>query len=332
MRFLFDSRLAAISLVAAFLLPVPALAGSQLLKEVPAATFNPRSEPADVALLAGAAQVASQQQGWVWDGNSGKQMYNISKQEGSRILQLTLQVDASGYRLRHLQSQGFDLKQADAERKTAKELEDACRFNLLCLAGVPAKLKQAEGGKVDVIDEAYYGWVTPLARQLQLAGNAALAQTWADVFAANLLRSDGELITFPILEKAAQVAAPRLGWQLLPPAQPGTVRLTRSEGGRSATVQLAASGASRSLARDDVCVFGGGWEGGWWAPRPGEEKREGGVRVLFFCEKKKRVDSSVLQTRATHGADGTSLQVQLNHGTKERWGGGAQQRTGGKQD
>ena len=248
MRFLFDSRLAAISLVAAFLLPVPVLAGSQLLKEVPATTFNPRSEPADVDLLAGAAQVASQQQGWVWDGNSGKQMYNISKREGSRILQLTLQVDASGYRLRHLQSQGFDLKQADAERKTAKEPEDVCRFNLRCLSGVPAKLKQAEGGKVDVIDEAYYGWVTPLARQLQLAGNAALAQTWADVYAANLLRSDGELLTFPILDKAAQVAAPSLGWQLLPPAQPGTVRLTRSEGGRSATVQLAQRGQGFRLS------------------------------------------------------------------------------------
>lgn len=256
MRFLFDFRLAAISLVAAFSLPVPVLAGSQLLKEVPAATFNPRSEPADVALLAGAAQVASQQQGWVWDGNSGRQMYSISKREGGRMVQLALQVDASGYRLRHQQSQGFGLKQADGERKTAKQLEEECRFNLLCLAEVPAKLKQVEGGKVDVIDEAYYDWVTPLARQLQLAGNAALAQTWADVSAANLLRSDGELISLPILDKAAHAAAPALGWQRLSPTQPGTLRLIRAEGERSATVQLAQSGQGFRLSYVDSAGLG----------------------------------------------------------------------------
>lgn len=109
---------------------------------------------------------------------------------------------------------------------------------------------------VERIDEAYYDWVTPLARQLQLAGNAALAQTWADVSAANLLRSDGELISLPILDKAAHVAAPGLGWQRLPPTQPGTLRLIRAEGGRSATVQLAQSGQGFRLSYVDSAGLG----------------------------------------------------------------------------
>lgn len=109
---------------------------------------------------------------------------------------------------------------------------------------------------VERIDETYYDWVTPLARQLQLAGNAALAQTWADVSAANLLRSDGELISLPILDKAAHAAAPGLGWQLLPPTQLGMLRLIRTEGGRSATVQLAQRGQGFRLSYVDSAGLG----------------------------------------------------------------------------
>lgn len=256
MRFLFDFRLAAISLVAAFSLPVPVLAGSQLLKEVPAATFNPRSEPADVALLAGAAQVASQQQGWVWAVGSTPDRFTVTKREGPRSVTLMVLQGPAGYRLNHLASQGMDYERVIDNSKIKEPMPGGCFAHCMRVWQETQKQLALQAVYVERIDETYYDWVTPLARQLQLAGNAALAQTWADVSAANLLRSDGELISLPILDKAAHAAAPALGWQRLSPTQPGTLRLIRAEGERSATVQLAQRGQGFRLSYVDSAGLG----------------------------------------------------------------------------
>lgn len=253
----FDLRRTAVCLLAVFLLSTPVQAATQTLKDVTAAIYNPGAVPADASMLARAAQLAIGQQGWVLQTAGQPGRITLFKREGARSVTLAMTQDTAGYRLSYLASEGMGFARVVDNSAANEVMPSGCAYHCRRAWEESRKQLAQQVVYVEQVDDHYYRWVMPLARQLQLAGNAALAQTWADVFAANLLRSDGELITFAILDKAARAAAPRLGWQALPSMQPDTVNLTRSEGGRSATVQLTQRGQGFRLSY--VASAGLGW-------------------------------------------------------------------------
>ncbi len=296
----FDFRRTAVCLLAVFLLSAPVQAATQTLKDVTAAIYNPGSVPADADMLARAARQAIGQQGWMLQTENQPGRITLFKREGHRSVTLAMTQDTAGYRLSYLASEGMGFERVVDNSATHEVMPPGCYSHCRRAWEESRKQLAQQVVYVEQVDEHYYRWVMPLARQLQLAGNAALAQTWADVFAANLLRSDGELITFAILDKAARAAAPRLGWQVLPPVQPETVRMARSEGGRSAIVQLAQRGQGFRLSYVESAGLG-------WSKRERQlEETTASSACYGFCQQ------HIAEVRKAYQEDGRLYEQRID--------------------